>query len=77
MPLYEYVCKSCETRFELLRPASRMDDPADCPRDHGEGRRVLSAFATVSGEAYGADQSGGGGGSGCGGGCSGCNCSAN
>ena len=33
MPLYEYVCRACDTDFETLVPASRRDaaDTA-CPR---------------------------------------------
>ena len=42
MPLYEYVCPDCESKFEELRPLSRMDDPANCPQGHPAGRRVLS-----------------------------------
>ena len=48
MPLYEYYCKSCNRRFELLRPVSRMDDPAACPQGHGDANRVLSTFAVFT-----------------------------
>jgi len=48
MPLYEYYCKSCNQRFELLRPVSRMDDPAACPQGHGGADRVLSTFAAFT-----------------------------
>jgi putative FmdB family regulatory protein len=48
MPLYEYYCRRCEGRFELLRPAGRMDDPATCPQGHKGGERVLSMFAAFS-----------------------------
>ncbi len=51
MPLYEYYCQRCRRRFELLRPSSRMDDPASCPEGHAGGERVLSSFAAfTSGE---------------------------
>lgn len=70
MPLYEYVCERCNTRFEALRPASRMDDPALCPGGHKGAKRVLSTFATVSGDSQATPDPGGG----CGGGCSGCAC---
>jgi putative FmdB family regulatory protein len=75
MPLYEYVCKDCDTKFEELRPVSRMDDVARCPTGHNKGRRVLSTFATLSRDANGEAEPMGGGG--CGGGCTNCNCSAN
>jgi putative FmdB family regulatory protein len=73
MPLYEYVCDDCETRFEVLRPASRMDDRADCPRGHGSSHRVLSAFAAMTKDEYGSPEPVGGGG-GCGGCDGGCQC---
>jgi len=72
MPLYEYVCSECDSKFEVLRPTSRMDDPVDCPRDHGTTRRVLSTFATVAKDIYGSSEQ-----VGCGGGCSGCSCGSN
>ena len=74
MPLYEYVCNDCETRFEALRPVSRMDDQADCPRGHVSAHRVLSAFATMTRNEYATAEPSGGG---CGGGCTNCACSVN
>ncbi len=74
MPLYEYVCNDCETRFEVLRPVSQLDDQADCPRGHVSAHRVLSAFATMTRDEYATPESAGGG---CGGGCTNCACSVN
>ena len=48
MPLYEYYCPQCETRFELLRPMSRSNGPATCPNGHKGAQRVLSVFSSVS-----------------------------
>jgi putative FmdB family regulatory protein len=48
MPLYEYYCPQCETRFELLRSMGRSDDPATCPNGHRGAERVLSVFSPVS-----------------------------
>ncbi len=48
MPLYEYYCRECGSKFELLRPMSRMDEPAACPQGHGGAQRVLSVFAAFS-----------------------------
>jgi len=53
MPLYEYYCPHCETRFELLRSMSYSDDPASCPRGHKGAQRVLSVFSAVSKGAAG------------------------
>jgi putative FmdB family regulatory protein len=75
MPLYEYVCQDCESKFEELRPLCRMDDPANCPLGHLSGRRVLSMFATMTKDAGGETVPVGGGG--CGGGCTNCACSLN
>ncbi len=71
MPIYEYYCPRCAAKFELLRPMSRIDEPATCPQGHGSGARTLSVFATatrdVAGESMPVPQ---GGGCGCGGACS-------
>ena len=48
MPLYEYLCQRCETKFELLRPMSRSDEPATCPSGHEGAERVLSMFSSFS-----------------------------
>jgi putative FmdB family regulatory protein len=75
MPLYEYVCDDCQVRFEELRPASRMDEPASCPSGHASARRVLSSFAAMTRGADGdAEPVGGGGCAGCDGNCA---CSMN
>lgn len=47
MPLYEYYCPPCSTQFEVLRPMSKMADPAVCPRGHTTNNRVISLFATL------------------------------
>lgn len=76
MPVYEYVCDKCETRFEALRPASRMDEPAPCPGGHSSSHRVLSRFAALTKDEYGSPEPVGGGG-GCGGCAGGCTCGSN
>ena len=44
MPIYEYECRNCGKRTELLQ---RMDDPplAACPECGGEVRKLFSAPA--------------------------------
>jgi putative FmdB family regulatory protein len=76
MPVYEYVCDHCESKFEELRPASRMDEPARCPGGHSRSHRVLSSFAAMTKDPYGAPEPVAGTG-GCGGGCENCACGAN
>ena len=75
MPLYEYYCTKCASKYELLRSMSQSDEPATCPSGHKGGARMLSLFASVGGKGGGGDFAagdGGGGGCGCGGG--GCGC---
>lgn len=75
MPLYEYTCQECQTTFERLRPMSRMDAEASCPRCGGASRRRLSVFAAVSTSSEGETRTVAGGGcAGCGPG--GCACAA-
>lgn len=71
MPLYEYYCRTCETKFELLRPMSRADEEATCPADHPGAQRVLSLFAAVraGGDGEPMPIDGAGGGCACGGQC--------
>jgi putative FmdB family regulatory protein len=75
MPLYEYVCDKCETKFEELRQSTRMDDPADCPAGHSGAHRVLSVFSAVTADPYGDPTPVSGGA--CGGGCTNCACGTN
>lgn len=35
MPLYEYRCADCRTRFELQRSIKQRDDPVECPACNG------------------------------------------
>jgi putative FmdB family regulatory protein len=76
MPIYEYICPDCKTKFELMRPISRCAEPAECPKCKHQAGRALSSFCCRSGNESGvtAPIAGGGGGcAGCGGGsCSSC-----
>lgn len=46
MPLYEYICRDCQKRFETLVTASR--EPS-CPVCHGrELEKQLSVFAVAA-----------------------------
>jgi len=69
MPVYEYYCPTCSSKYELLRPMDRADKPATCPNGHHGGTRMLSVFAAVSKDAGGSTMPAGGcacGGAGCG-----------
>lgn len=45
MPMYEYVCPACHTRFEELRLAKEADDPSPCPHCETWAQRQLSRFS--------------------------------
>ena len=76
MPLYEYYCSGCKTKFELLVSHQHADDVV-CTKCHGEQvRRLLSVFA-ITGKlseegGYDFDSSIDSGSCGCGGGSCGC-----
>jgi len=72
MPLYEYCCRRCQTRFELLRPAARADEPTICPTCQGNDiRRLISVFAARTRSESGATQAVAGSS-----GCAGCSASS-
>jgi putative FmdB family regulatory protein len=73
MPIYEYVCPECKTKFELLRPISKSTDPADCPECKHTAKRALSKFTCFSRNNFDMTAPIGGGGGGCAG-CTGGNC---
>jgi putative FmdB family regulatory protein len=46
MPLYEYQCRSCDKRFEMLRRMKDADADLECPDCHShEVERQYSTFA--------------------------------
>jgi putative FmdB family regulatory protein len=46
MPTYEYACRSCEERIEVVQ--SFADDPlTECPSCGGELRKVFSAAGLI------------------------------
>ena len=69
MPIYEYFCVDCRTKFEALRPMARADDAIACEAcGWGRTARVLSVFAIKSGDGASVMESPGGG-CACGGAC--------
>lgn len=74
MPLYEYYCADCRTKFEALRPMSKADTTIQCKScESVRTSRVLSLFATsIKGEGssnFSPTFSGNAGGGCCGGHC--------
>jgi putative FmdB family regulatory protein len=46
MPLYEYYCKDCRTKFELLTTYTESEVDVECARCHGAHvRKLISVFA--------------------------------
>lgn len=61
MPIYEFVCKPCGNKFELLVPASKLDQ-VDCPScKSGKVKRLMSTFAARSSGSDGSHSHGDGG----------------
>jgi putative FmdB family regulatory protein len=48
MPIYEFYCKKCLKKFELLRPFSRSGEPADCPICKNNSERIMSTCISMS-----------------------------
>ncbi len=70
MPTYDMRCRTCGTRFEVVRPMARLDEPAPCPAGHDETVRLLPTIAFARGGApAAAAPTGASGGGCCGGGC--------
>ena len=73
MPIYEYLCNDCDTKFELIRPVSRFSEPGPCPTCQKDANRIVSRFACFSTDEGGAPVAVGGGG-GCSSSCSSSSC---
>jgi putative FmdB family regulatory protein len=49
MPIYEYECRKCEERFEVLQKAGDTNEGLRCPKcEADKPERVLSAFCSTS-----------------------------
>jgi putative FmdB family regulatory protein len=48
MPVYEYLCKNCKSKFELMRSMGQYEDDANCPRCDGPAKKLLSVFTAFS-----------------------------
>lgn len=53
MPIYEYRCKKCDQRFELMRRLGDRDNAAACPECGSKrtARSAVTAFAFLGGAA--------------------------
>jgi putative FmdB family regulatory protein len=49
MPIYEYECRSCKERFEVLQKMNEDNSQIRCPKCQAERpERVLSLFSSGS-----------------------------
>ena len=55
MAVYEYRCRTCDELFELRRPMSESNAPADCPSGHSDTVRLLSVFASAGSQPAASD----------------------
>lgn len=47
MPLYEYVCESCDHQFEAMQALSTKSEDTTCPKcQMASSRRIMSSFAS-------------------------------
>lgn len=44
MAVYEYLCPKCNREFEVMRPISKADEPASCPKCGTTGEKLVSVF---------------------------------
>jgi putative FmdB family regulatory protein len=52
MPIYEYECRKCGERFEVLQRMNEDNSKVRCPRcNTDKPRRVLSIFSSGSVES--------------------------
>ena len=63
MPVYEYFCSDCHTKFDTLRSMSRADEAIACETcGSPHTARVLSMFAFKGGDGAAVMRTSGGGG---------------
>jgi putative FmdB family regulatory protein len=73
MPIYEYRCASCGSKFDKRLSMSAADSQIYCPSCGSEARRLLSVFAAFRKSESGQVAAIGGGCAGCAGGtCASC-----
>ncbi len=51
MAVYEYLCPKCRREFELMRPISEADKPARCPKCGSKALKLISGFASKTGDS--------------------------
>jgi putative FmdB family regulatory protein len=50
MPLFEYQCKSCNTKYEVLHKSTEKTEDVTCPECRSkESKKLLSSFSASMG----------------------------
>jgi putative FmdB family regulatory protein len=49
MAIYEYLCPTCKSEFELVRPMSESGKAGTCPECGSEGQKLMSGFGSKTG----------------------------
>ena len=48
MPIFEYKCKQCSTKFEVLHKSSLNQEEVSCPKCNSkENKKLLSSFSAT------------------------------
>jgi putative FmdB family regulatory protein len=68
VPRYDFRCRQCGETFEVARPMSASNEPAQCPAGHADTVKLLPTVAVGGRSGARAPMPAGGGGC-CGGGC--------
>ena len=51
MAVYEYLCPKCRNQFELMRPMSEAEKPAECPKCGSKAQKLISGFGSSTGDS--------------------------
>jgi putative FmdB family regulatory protein len=56
MPLFEYKCSDCESKFEILHKSSNNPEKVECPECHSpKVKKLLSTFSAAGFSKSGSD----------------------
>ena len=62
MPLFEYKCAKCNSKFEVLHKSANNIENVECPECHSaETKKLLSTFSAAGFSSAGSDYSSSGG----------------